>query len=105
MFVCLFVSLESILFMGRVTNPDTQEIKGRDLDSLWMKTQPQNKRWFLENSWLAKYHHLDNICSISYIFSVLNCACVNRYLSWWISKVRYAFVSVLFVCFRKSMCV
>nr|XP_045242610.1 serpin I2 isoform X2 [Macaca fascicularis] len=25
---------ESILFMGRVTNPDTQEIKGRDLDSL-----------------------------------------------------------------------
>uniref|UniRef100_A0A2K5Q8Z8 Serpin family I member 2 n=1 Tax=Cebus imitator TaxID=2715852 RepID=A0A2K5Q8Z8_CEBIM len=25
---------ESILFMGRVTNPDTQEMKGRDLDSL-----------------------------------------------------------------------
>ncbi|XP_016003645.2 serpin I2 [Rousettus aegyptiacus] len=25
---------ESILFMGRVTNPDTQKIKGRDLDSL-----------------------------------------------------------------------
>ncbi|XP_004621725.3 serpin I2 [Sorex araneus] len=25
---------ESILFMGRVTNPDTQKVKGRDLDSL-----------------------------------------------------------------------
>lgn len=35
--VFFFLFLESILFMGRVTNPDTQKVKGRDLDSLWLK--------------------------------------------------------------------
>ncbi|XP_004674990.1 PREDICTED: serpin I2 [Condylura cristata] len=34
LFIIKNKSTESILFMGRVTNPDTEKMKGRDLDSL-----------------------------------------------------------------------
>ncbi|KAM6161347.1 serpin I2 [Erethizon dorsatum] len=34
LFIMKYNPTESILFMGRVTNPDTQKMKGRDLDSL-----------------------------------------------------------------------